>query len=126
MAAVGTFTIQGNVSNLPGGSSSNFGPLTVMSAAAVDNQIQQTLSIGANTITIPTGTTGIVILGPNLVNPTPNPSSAAVLTYKGVTGDTGVVFSASGFTAQTWDAGSAPATVVVSSSAICTITVWMM
>lgn len=99
--------------------SRTFGPLSMMLTAAVDQTTVQSLAVGANTVTVPTGATLCVISGPNAAIPSPNPSSTAVLTLKGAAGDTGVVVSAKYPTVLTWDA--APASFVLNASATCTV-----
>ena len=126
MAASGNVTISGNVSNAPQGAET-FGPFTFLTAAAVANNVTQTLTGGANTVTIPTGTTCLILAGPNRTNPTPNPTVGATLTVKGIAGDTGIVFGSSGLVVFTWDAANpAPATVIVNASIGCTLFVWSM
>lgn len=124
MAATGNVTVSGNVSNLSAGSSSNFGPSTSNASAAVEYNTTVTLTTGANTITLPTGLTSLIIVGPNGTNPTPNPSSGSVLTLKGVAGDTGVPMSNAYPTVLQWDTGQSPASIVINASAGCTIQLW--
>lgn len=126
MAAVGNLSITGNVMGQPTGQRT-FGPLVVTTTAAVDATLVVTLSIGANTITIPAGTTSMVITGPNAVYPAPNPPFGGTLTLKGVTGDTGIPLSAKNPTVLEWDAGTvAPATLVINATVGCTIECWLM
>jgi len=80
MAAAATITIAGLVTGLATGTKTLTGTLT--SVAAVGTIQEATLSTGANTITVPTGTTAVLIGMPS--------GNATLVTLKGVTGDTGV------------------------------------
>ena len=71
---VGNLTIQANVQGAPTGSRSINSVIPLNSAVDATQVI--TLSIGANTITVPTGATECIIYGPNSVNPTPNPDDS--------------------------------------------------
>ena len=124
MAATGTLTITGNVSNVSGNAQITIGPATVTSATANAYSATVALSVGANTITLPSSLTELVIVGPNGANPIPNPVVSTVLTLKGVSGDTGVGISAKYATALTWDAGQSPSTIVINSTAVCSIQLW--
>ena len=115
--AQGVVTISFNVSGGPTGTRTY--TQNVPLASAVDQTSVVALSSGANTITIPTGTSYMIITGPNAVSPTPNPLSAAVLTLKGVAGDTGVVISARNPHVHSFD--TAPASVVLNASTTCTV-----
>lgn len=117
---VGNLTIQANVQGAPTGSRSI--NTTIPLNSAVDQTQVIALASGANTITVPTGATVCIIFGPNSTNPTPNPLSTAVLTLKGVAGDTGVVLSAKYPTQLAWD--SAPSSFVINASSTCTIEAW--
>lgn len=111
MASTGTVTLNGNVSGGPAGTRS-FGPNTVPLNTAVDQTLVTALASGANTVTVPTGSTVCIIVGPNATSP--NPLWAGVLTVKGVAGDTGVVVSAKFPTMLSWD--TAPASFVLNAS----------
>ena len=131
MAATANIVINGSCSNLPGVGQQTIGPATITTAAAVGEQLAVTLASGANTVTVPTGTTIMYIVGPNKANPIPNPGYAGTLAVKGVTGDTGIPFSAAGFYVATWDATGgvnvAPANIVITTSttgATVEITFW--
>jgi len=117
----GNITLTGAVQGGPVGART-FGPMTITLSTAVDATQVLSLSSGANTVTVPTGATVCVITGPNAVSPTPNPLSAAVLTVKGVTGDTGVQVSAKWPTMLSWD--TAPATFVINATVSCTVELW--
>lgn len=123
MPAVGTVTIQGNVSNLPTGTMT-IGPLTLTTANAVGENLLIALSSGANTIALPTGTTVVFILGPNASVPQPNPNYAGVLTLKGVSGDTGIAIANDTPTMLSFD--SSPANIVINASVATSIQVWVM
>ena len=116
--ANGNVTLTGNISGGPTGTRT-FGPLTITMASAVDQTTVQALSVGANTVTVPTGATCCIITGPNAIAPVPNPTNAAVLTLKGVAGDTGVTVSAKWPTLLSWDV--TPASFVINSTAVATI-----
>jgi len=116
--STGNVTLQGNVSGAPSGSRT-FGPLTITASAAVDQTSVLALTSGNNTITVPSGATAAIIVGPNATNPTPNPLSAAVLTVKGVAGDTGVAVSAKWPTLLAWD--TTPATFVINTTVNATV-----
>lgn len=110
MAATGTVTTSGTVTGLPGGNSLTIaGQIT--SAAAVGELLQQALTTGANTITVPTGSVAVII--------TPPSGSVVVLTLKGVTGDTGVIIAPSGLVSfpAVIPLGAAQTTIVVNASA---------
>ena len=119
--AAGNVTLTGNISGGPTGTRT-FGPLQINLASAVDQTSVIALSSGANTITVPTGTTVAIITGPNAVTPTPNPTNAAVLTLKGIAGDTGIAVSNKYWTVLSFD--STPASFVINSTATCTIEVF--
>lgn len=118
--AQGVVTIAGNVSGGPVGSRSL--SWAVPLASAVDQM--QTIAVvnGANTVTVPSGTTYMVIAGPNSITPAPNPASSVTLTLKGVAGDTGIAFSTSKPLAIAFD--TAPASVVINSTGSATVYVW--
>lgn len=84
MTANATITITGQINNLPSGSKT-IGPLNIVSAAAIGVVQDLVLAVGANTITVPTGATGVIIVPPN-----PN---ANTLILKGVAGDTGTTLA---------------------------------
>jgi hypothetical protein len=121
--ATGSLSISGNVTGGPDGSRS-FGPFVTYANAAVTETLPVSLSIGANTVSVPTGSSVMVINPPNGTNPTPNPAWGGVLTLKGVSGDTGVPLSNSHVSVISWD--SAPSSVVINSTTTGTLTVWFM
>lgn len=112
MATIGTFTLQGNVAGGLTGTRTIFSTISI--TAGVDQTSVVALSSGNNTVTVPTGATLAVIIGPNGATPSPNPSYGGVLTLKGVAGDTGVVMSAKNFTVLSWD--TAPASFVINAT----------
>lgn len=108
MAAAGTITLNGVVTGLPNGSVV-LGPLTLTSAAA-NGQVQIiALASGANTITIPTAPTptGVLVVLPS--------NNSVVTTIKGVTGDTGIAISKTGWFFLPFDT-SPPASFVITSA----------
>ena len=83
MTATAQIRIEGQISGLPGGSV-KVGPIDLTSAAA-NGQVQWTvLQSGANTITCPVSPapSGVIIVLPS--------ANTAVVTLKGITGDTGI------------------------------------
>lgn len=124
MAAQGNLTLQANVTGGPDGARS-FGPITITANAAITQTVSVALISGATTVTVPTGSTAAVILPPNAVNPTPNPSYSGTVTVKGVSGDTGVLVSNKWPTLLSFDA-SGPASFVLTATAVGTATVWFM
>ena len=122
--STGTLTISGNVSGSPVGSRTI--NMNIITASAVDATQVLTLSIGANTVTVPSGATLCVITGPNAVSPIPNPNYGGVLTYKGVAGDVGTPISAKWPKLESWDVGAAPASFVINATVGCTVELWFM
>lgn len=124
--STGNLYLSGSVTGGPDGAR-NFGPFTIQALTAVDQTTPVSLASGANTITIPAGTTSIVILPQNMVAPgynVPNPKSTATLTLKGVTGDTGVALSNTWPTVLSWD--SPPANICITASNTATCSIWFM
>ena len=80
MAATGTITIIGSVTGLASGTKTISG--TISSSAAVGTISDTVLASGANTITVPSGATAVVIQPPS--------GNTILVTFKGVSGDTGV------------------------------------
>lgn len=123
MATTGVVTTQGN---LTGGTfgSQTFGPFSQTFTAGVGQEQSIALSAGANTITVPTGTTWVCIMGANAANPQPNPTYAGTITLRGVGGDTGIGISAKYPTTLAFDATvPAPASFVLNASTSTTVTV---
>src|SRR6516165_1886084 len=123
MTTVGSVTVQGNVSGSPVGART-FGPITIPLNNAVDATNVVALSIGDNTITIPSTATLVVIVGPNGVSPKPNPSYAGVLKFKNVAADTGFQFSAQYPQMFSWDAGGVPASFVINATVATSVECW--
>lgn len=88
MAAAGQVNLTGTVDDLPSGAKV-IGPLTFTAAAALDATVQVVLASGANTVTVPTGATMVIIVF--------DPASTTDKTLKGVTGDTGIKSGPTGF-----------------------------
>ena len=124
MAATGTLTLTGNVSNVSGNAQITLGPTTITAPTANAYTATLSLTIGANTITLPTSMTFLAIVGPNGANPIPNPAISTTLTLKGVSGDTGIAISAKYPTTLTWDNVASPSTIVINSTAVCSIQLW--
>lgn len=123
MTATGNLTLQGNLTNLPG--SQTFGPFIQTFLAGVGQISSVSLSSGANTVTIPSGTTRIMVVGPNMVSPSPNPLYGGTLTIKGVAGDTGIAVSAASFATWGYDSTvTAPASFVINASTSTSCQVW--
>lgn len=126
MIAAGNLTIQGTVSGGPDGGRT-FGPASIVAGAAVASVQTYSLAIGANTITVPSGCTCVVIWPPNATaagGVTPNPPYGGTLTLKGVSGDTGVAISNRWPTVLSWD--TAPASFVINSTATGSLVCWGM
>ena len=109
MAAQASVSIYGQITGT-GSGNRVIGPLTTTSAAA-NGQVQQVvLQSGANTITLPTtpAPTGCVIVL--------NPANTAVVTLKGVSGDTGIAIGKISTQKIEWDATALPTSFVLSSA----------
>ena len=123
MTATGSMTLSGNVTNLPG--SETFGPFVHTISNVVGQISTISLSSGANTVTVPSGTTRIVVVGPNMASPSPNPSYGGTLTIKGVSGDTGIAVSAGSFVSWGYDSVvTAPSTFVINASTSTSVQIW--
>lgn len=110
MAAAATITINGAIQGSPTGSKT-IGPLTITSAAA-NLQVQEVvLQSGANTITLPTlpAPTGCIIQLPA--------TNTAVVTLKGVTGDTGIAIGKTTTHLISWDTTALPTSFCLTSAA---------
>jgi hypothetical protein len=119
--AAGSVSVQGNVSGLPTGGVS-FGPLTFNLPTPILSDSVVALSSGNNAVTVPAGSTFVLITGPNLANPIPNPSFGGTITLKGVNGDTGVVLRNDGFLALCLPASAS--NFVLNASGSATVYVW--
>ena len=89
--------------------------------SAVSAETIVTLSVGSNTITVPTGATNAIIFPSSNTSSTTNTSYAGTLTLKGVAGDTGVAISSASPTLLPWD--TAPSTFVLGASSTGTISI---
>ena len=118
--ATGSFTVQATVSGGPSGSEVYNSGSTI--TAAVPSVQTVALNSGANTITLPTGTTFFIVIPPNAVVPQPNPAYGGVLTLKGVSGDTGLVIDNKIPTGPV--AASTSTSFVINASVTCSVTVW--
>lgn len=110
MAATASITITGSITDTPAGGRT-IGPITLSSAAA-NGQVQQiVLQSGANTITCPTtpAPSGCVIKLPS--------TNTAVVTLKGVSGDTGIAIGKTTTTVLNWDSTAVPSSFVLNSAA---------
>ena len=108
MAASATITITGNVTGTPTGSTVFGG--TITSAAANSTVVQTVLQSGANTITLPTlpAPSGCMIKLPA--------TNTAVVTLKGVSGDTGIAIGKTTTTVLNWDPTALPTSFVLNSA----------
>lgn len=84
------------------------GPLTITGTATLGEVHDFTPATGANTVTVPTTATAVIIV--------PATSNTATLTIKGVTGDTGVAISKVNPTVLSFDA-TPPASFVLTAGA---------
>lgn len=126
MAASGVLTISGNISGTPTGAI-NLGPLTITSGNAIGEVLVQTLSVGPTTITIPTGTTAIILQGANAQTPAPNPTFSGKLTVGGVGDTVRIPIAASVPTVLAFDAGNpAPASLVINTTVATSVTLWIL
>ena len=109
MSASANIMITGQITNTPTGSRV-IGPISLTSSAASPQVQEIVLQSGANTVTCP-------------VTPAPsgciialNPANTAVVTLKGVTGDTGIAIGKTSTLVLNWDATAAPASFVLTSA----------
>lgn len=109
MAATAAITISGTITGLPTGARTF---ASSISSAAANGQVTEVvLQSGANTITIPAtpAPTGCVIQL--------NSANTAVVTLKGISGDTGIAIGKTGTTVLTWDPTALPGSFVLNSAA---------
>jgi hypothetical protein len=101
-----TVNITGGVTGQPLGSEVINKTIT----SAVSNIISVALASGANTITVvpTTGTSGCIIALPS--------TNTAVVTLKGVSGDTGIAIGKTTTTVLNWDSTAPPASFVLNSA----------
>ena len=122
MSTVGTVGITANVTGGPQGSWSLAPPAGLRSvSAAVQTEQSISLSVGANTVTLPATFSAAFLIPPNAAYPQPNPTFGGTLTLKGVAGDTGVPISNTFITALQFDTASSPSTIVINSTATGTL-----
>ena len=110
MAASGTLSVGGSISDMPTGSR-QVGPITMTSAAASGVVIHVVLQSGANTITLPTA------IAPTMAVIKLPATNTALTTLKGVTGDTGIVIGKTGFAVIPFNAASPPTDFCLTSAA---------
>ena len=110
MAAAASVSVTGTITGLPTGARA-IGALTSTSAAANGVVTQVVLVSGANTITIPSSPapTGCIVKLPS--------DNTAVVTLKGVSGDTGIAIGKTTWFVLTWDPTAVPASFVLNSAA---------
>ena len=124
MATVGTISITANATGGPEGSWSLAPPAGARSvSAAVYSEQIISLSVGANTITLPSAISAAFIIPPNSSFPQPNPTYGGTLTLKGVTGDTGVPISTTYVTVLEFDTTTAPTSIVITATVAGTLKV---
>ena len=124
MSTVGTVGITDNVTGGSEGSWSLAPPAGVRSvSAAVYSEQVISLSMGANTITLPSSISAAFIIPPNSAYPQPNPAYSGTLTLKGVSGDTGVTISNTFITPLQFDTSSSPSSIVITATATGTLKV---
>ena len=110
MASTASIQITGQIIGTPTGTRF-VGPITLSSSAA-NGQVQQiVLQSGANTITVPAtpAPNGCIIVLPS--------TNTAVVTLKGVSGDTGIAIGKTTTTVLNWDSTALPASFVLNSAA---------
>lgn len=109
MTAAARLTLSGTIASTPFGAQT-IGPLIVSSADANDTVQNIVLQSGANTITLPTtpAPTGCIIQL--------NANNTAVVTLKGVTGDSGIAIGKTGFLMLQWDPAALPTSFVLTSA----------
>ena len=88
---------------------------------AINAESVLSLSVGANTVTVPTGATNAIIIPSSNSSGTTNTNYAGTLTLKGAAGDTGVVISSSAPTLLPFD--TAPSTFVLNATVSGTISI---
>lgn len=109
MAATASLSFTGSITSLADGNRV-VGPFTVSSAAA-NGVVQQTvLQSGANTITVPSSPApnGVIIILPS--------TNTAVVTVKGVTGDTGIAIGKTTWMYLPFDPTAVPASFCLTSA----------
>lgn len=110
MAASGTLSVGGSISDMPTGARA-IGPITMTSSAASGVVIHVILQSGANTITLPTA------IKPAMCVIKLPATNTALVTLKGVTGDTGIVIGKTGYTVLPFDVTAPPTAFCLTSAA---------
>lgn len=100
----GTLYISGTMTGTNGNKDIS-GSITSTTASLVVTET--VLAAGANTITVPSNSTGCVIKLPS--------TNTSVTTLKGVAGDTGIAIGKTGTIVLSWEGGTAPASFVLDS-----------
>lgn len=108
MAATATVTLNGSITGLPTGAVS-IGTLTASSANSNGGVQQVVLGSGNNTFIIPTAPapSGVIVQLPA--------TNTSVVTFKGVTGDTGIAIGKTGWFVIPFDPTAVPNSFVLSS-----------
>lgn len=108
MAATASISITGTIS----GTASGVRKIAAtLASAAANGQVQQiVLQSGANTITVPStpAPSGCIIVLPS--------TNTAVVTLKGVSGDTGIAIGKTTTQVLNWDSTAVPASFVLNSA----------
>ena len=103
----GTITISGDITG--GAAGTKKVNVSFVSSTATAVITETVLQSGANTITIPANSSGVVVKLPS--------TNTAITTLKGVTGDTGIALGKTGSFMLTWDSTAVPASFVLNSAA---------
>ena len=123
--ATGSINLMAAVSGGPDGART-FGPLSITANTAVTAETAVALIAGSVTVTVPAGSTAVVLFPPNGINPIPNPAFGGTLSLRGVAGDTGIALSNKWPTVIPFDPVNLPASFVLTSTAAGTLTAWFM
>lgn len=110
MAATASVTITGSVAGGPSGSKTMSIPV-ISSATSTDALGVVALSSGFNSVTVPSNTTGVVIVPPA--------GNTQTITLKGVTGDTGIPLHVTNATLLTLPSSSTTLGVTVGGAITC-------
>lgn len=107
MTITSTLYLTGTITGKPLGSEQIAKTIT----GSVYGVVAVTLASGANTITVPVASSsGCIIQLPS--------ANTALVTLKGVTGDTGVTIGKTGTTVLNWDSANAPSSFCLTSAAL--------
>ncbi len=107
MALRSLIQLRGLLEGLPGGSI-NLAPTDIQNNTPPSFTLQDVLAIGDNTVLIPAGAYGCVIIF--------DPTSTTVKTLKGAAGDTGIILAKTRWNVITFDTVP-PASFIINSSA---------